>query len=293
MAMTAFYMGQATKRHGEAFIDRVDKNGTEHWVDHNCPKCGGTGYLNGYEHVDGARCWKCGATGHFTHTWTVMTPEYAAKLAAKRDERTRKKNLAGRAEFLEHEGFNVDGVTFVVIGNTFAIKDELKAAGAKFNYVLGWHFADKPEAYASVELTVTECFWENDVAALHWNGTAEIQELIKSRTPHEASASEYLGEVGKKLTIAATLKKSFSFENTFGYQTTTTYIHNFEDAEGNVIIWKTTNSLIEYTCPEDKPGHYEAHPFTTGVLAGTVKEHSEYKGIKQTVLTRCKVQVTS
>lgn len=290
MAMTAFYMGQATKRHGAPFIDRVDKNGTEHWVDHNCPKCGGTGYLHGYEHVDGARCWKCGATGHFTHTWTVMTPEYAAKLAAKRDERTRKKNLAGRAEFLEHEGFNADGVTFVVIGNTFAVKDELKAAGAKFNYVLGWHFADKPENLGTIEMTSADCFWENTVAELHWNATCDIQELIKERTPHDdTSSSEYLGEVGKKLSITVTLKKSFSFENTFGYHTATTYIHNFEDADGNAIIWKTTNSLIDYTYPEDKPGHCEAHPFTTGTLTGTVKEHSEYKGVKQTVLTRCKV----
>lgn len=290
MAMTAFYMGQAVKKHGEAFIDHVDKNGTEHWIDHNCPKCGGTGYLNGYEHVDGARCWKCGATGHFTHTWTVMTPEYAAKLAAKRDERARKKNLAGRAEFLEREGFNADGVTFVVIGKTFDMKDELKAASSKFSYALGWHFASKPENLVTIEMTVADCFWENAVAALHWNDTCDIKALIKARTPHDdTSASEYLGEVGKKIAVAVTLKKSFSFENTFGYQTSTSYIHNFEDAAGNVIIWKTTNSLIEETYPEDKPGHYEAHPFTTGTLTGTVKEHSEYRGVKQTVLTRCKV----
>lgn len=286
MAMTAFYMGASVskRRHGEAYIERVDRNGTEHWLDLNCPKCGGSGYLPGYEFIDGARCWKCRATGYHPHRWLVHTPEYAAKLEAKRVAKARAKNLTERADFLEREGFGPDGKTFVVVGKTFDIKDELKEAGAKFNYVLNWHFPVKPEAYTTVELTVEECFWENDLAALHWND--DLQELIKERTPREPSGSEYLGEVGKRLTVNVTLKKSFSFENTFGYQTSTTYIHSFEDGVGNVIIWKTANSLTEY---EYGPGTYTPHALVSCDLTGTVKEHSEYRGVKQTILTRCKL----
>lgn len=287
MAMTAFYMGTGVskRKHGEAHIERVDRNGTEHWLDLNCPKCGGSGYLPGYEHSDGARCWKCGATGYHPHRWTVHTPEYAEKLAAKRNAKAKAKNLAGRAEFLEREGFGPDGKTFVVIGKTFDIKDELKAAGAKFNYVLNWHFPEKPEDYTTVELTLEDCFWENAVGALNWNDG--LQELIKERTPREPSASDYLGEIGKRLTVAATLKKSFSFESDYGsFYPTTTYIHNFEDESGNVIIWKTTKNLTEYTHGD---GTYKAHELISCELTGTVKEHSEYRGTKQTILTRCKI----
>ncbi len=289
MAMTAFYMGAgASKRkHGEAHIERVDKNGTEHWLDHNCPKCGGSGYLPGYEFIDGARCWKCGATGYHPHRWTKQTPEYAAKLAAKRDERARKKNLEGRADFLEKEGFNSEGKTFVVAGNTFDIKDEFKAAGAKYCAPLGWHFAEKPENLITIEMSVEECFWENNIATLNWNETYDIQEIIKARTPREPSISEYLGKIGERITVRVALKKSFSFENDYGYRPTTSYIHNFEDEAGNVIIWKTTKSLNEYTY---SAGGYTVHELIKCDLTGTVKEHSEYKGIKQTILTRCKIE---
>ena len=284
MAMTAFYMGASVSkhRHGEPHIERVDKKGTEHWIDHNCPKCGGSGYLHGYEHIDGARCWKCGATGYFPHRWQVHTPEYAEKLQARRVARTRAKNLAQRAGFLEREGFAPDGKTFVVVGNTFDIKDELKAAGAKFCYNIGWHFPVKPDAYTTIELTAEDCFTEDTFAALNWNAVVDMQALIETRTPREPSGSEYLGEVGKRLKVAVTLKKSFSFENDFG----TTYIHNFEDDAGNVIIWKTANSLTEYAYGS---GTYTPHELKSCDLTGTVKEHSEYKGIWQTVLTRCKV----
>jgi hypothetical protein len=109
------------------------------------------------------------------------------------------------------------------------------------------------------------------------NKPEDIQALIKERTPCEPSGSEYLGEVGKRLTLTVTLKKSFSFENNYGYYPTTSYIRNFEDDAGNVIIWKTTSFLREGE---------------TFKLTGTVKEHSEYRDTKQTVLTRCKAENT-
>jgi hypothetical protein len=72
--------------------------------------------------------------------------------------------------------------------------------------------------------------------------------------------------------VSVTLKRSFSFENDFGIA----YIYNFEDAAGNVIIWKTSKNL-------------NGHELVSYELTGTVKKHGEYKGVKQTILTRCKV----
>jgi hypothetical protein len=110
----------------------------------------------------------------------------------------------------------------------------------KYCVQLGWHFTEKPENYPTIELTIIDCFYENPLADLYWNAVCDIQDLIKALTPYAPSASKYISEVGKRITIAVTLKKSFSFDGAFG----TSYIHNFEDENRNVIIWKTTNSLI-------------------------------------------------
>lgn len=55
------------------------------------------------------------------------------------------------------------------------------------------------------------------------------------------------------------------------------HIHTFKDSDGNKVIWKTTKAL-GLECGEPVQ------------ITGRVKEHSEYKDEKQTVLTRCKVE---
>ena len=45
---------------------------------------------------------------------------------------------------------------------------------------------------------------------------------------------------------------------------------------GNTVVWKTTKNL-------------DLEPDKEYVIKGTVKELSEYRGDKQTVLTRCKI----
>lgn len=61
-----------------------------------------------------------------------------------------------------------------------------------------------------------------------------------------------------------------------GYGMTTMFAHTFKDADGNVFTWKTQKGIaLERGAAVN--------------LSGTVKEHTEYKGERQTVLTRCKV----
>ena len=74
---------------------KVDKNGTKYWFDPACPRCGGAGYIPGYEHVEGGICFMCEGSGEGKgRTWKEYTPEYAAKLEAKRIEKA-KKNAPG------------------------------------------------------------------------------------------------------------------------------------------------------------------------------------------------------
>lgn len=110
--------------------------------------------------------------------------------------------------------------------------------------------------------------------------------------------SEYIGEAGKRLTLRLTLKNEYTYTDyAFSYYGTEKYIYTFEDADGNVFVWKT-GSLLGYdyeVTVETKKGTRSDIRFD-GVRKGdsaeikaTVKDHSEYKGTKQTVLTRVKV----
>lgn len=84
--------------------------------------------------------------------------------------------------------------------------------------------------------------------------------------------SEYVGVIGKRTTFRdLKLLRVLSFDGAWG----TRFLHRFQDPEGNVLIWWTTKAL-------------EADRVYFG--KATVKDHEEYKGVKQTTLTRCKFE---
>lgn len=83
---------------------------------------------------------------------------------------------------------------------------------------------------------------------------------------------EYAHVEGEKVTVDVCLTRVSGFASRFGY----TNVYTFEDKNHNLLVWKTG------TCLDLEVG---AH--TT--LTGTIKEHSEYRDTKQTVLTRCKL----
>ena len=63
--------------------------------------------------------------------------------------------------------------------------------------------------------------------------------------------SEYIGTVGQKVSAEVTLINEFEYTNP--YYRTTTYTYIMKDAEGNVLIWKTTSTLLfEYV---NEKGH--------------------------------------
>lgn len=106
----------------------------------------------------------------------------------------------------------------------------------------------------------------------------------------------YIGEIDKRLTVKAVYKKSFEYvDYKFSYYGTTHFIHTFEDAEGNVIVWKSTNTVFEINDGKENPNRKgDTEVITKGStveLTGTVKDHSTYKDTEQTVVTRCKFKM--
>lgn len=99
------------------------------------------------------------------------------------------------------------------------------------------------------------------------------KELEKDKEKELIKESEYQGTVGDREVFELTYDNVFSFDGYYGTQ----FIYLFKDNEGNIYKWKTSKALYDI----DKNDNLK--------LKGTIKEHEEYRGNKQTVLTRCKV----
>ena len=90
--------------------------------------------------------------------------------------------------------------------------------------------------------------------------------------------SEYIGTIGERKKLIVTLMNCYPYYTNFGDN----YIYTMCDADGNVLVWKTIKMLSV------TPGTDVIKKGDLLEITGTIKEHSEYKGVKQTHLTRCK-----
>lgn len=271
---------------------RTDKNGTEIYHDYTCPRCGGAGGADNWIYT-GWTCYSCGGTGKADkpRVFKKYTPEYQAKLDAMRARRAEKarakrvEELKNKLpEMLKAEGFNADGKVYLVTGDSYSIKEELKQAGARWiQRLYSWTFTELSTEYPSVEISWEEVIEPNyEEGYLGWKDI-DVAELIKSKLPKEEMVvSEHVGEIGKRLELEATLDNWFSFEvpSYSGWGTTTKVLYKFRDTAGNILVWATTGyGLDENIGKGDKV-----------ILRGTVAKHSEYKGDKQTELKRCNVK---
>lgn len=280
---------------------RVDKNGTKVFEDWRCSRCGGAGGADKWA-LTGWTCFECGGSGlrNKPVIFKEYTPEHQAKLDAQRAKRQalrqakweaeqREKAQELNAKFFSREGFDQDGNIWCILGDTYSIKDELKEAGCKFDYSLGWHCDHELEGYATIKLTASQICNKNENGVfISWKNE-ELSQLISEaqRKQEEMTApmnSEYVGNVGDKIEMPVTFWKMSTYKvKAFGgyYNRDepameTKYIYSFIDASGNCLIWNTT-SFNELTAGDKL------------ILKGTIKGHKEYKGIKQTELQRCKI----
>lgn len=101
----------------------------------------------------------------------------------------------------------------------------------------------------------------------------------KKKKDAEAEKSGWVGEVGKRVSFAtAEVTCVTSWETMYGV----TSIYKIVDESGNVFTWKTSSDIS---------GYWEGKKWMEVVkITGTVKEHKEYRGVKQTELTRCRVE---
>lgn len=90
-------------------------------------------------------------------------------------------------------------------------------------------------------------------------------------TAAAAKVSKHVGNVGDRIEFVAKKTECVtSWETMYGH----TFLYKFTDESGNVYVWFASGAIRE----------------RNGItVRGTVKKHDERDGVKQTVLTRCKV----
>ena len=96
----------------EAKLIKIDRNGSKHYEGAIiCDRCNGRGWFaigscNGQlvpSHVDDAVCWKCHGAGKVKGKWIERSPEYQAKLEAKRQAKWAAEQAKRDAECAERE----------------------------------------------------------------------------------------------------------------------------------------------------------------------------------------------
>ena len=84
-----------------ATLIKIDKNGSKHYEGMiPCDRCGGGGGSDHWKYT-GWTCYKCGGTGKIASKWIERTPEYQAKLDARRAKKQAERMAElerGRAE---------------------------------------------------------------------------------------------------------------------------------------------------------------------------------------------------
>ena len=97
--------------------------------------------------------------------------------------------------------------------------------------------------------------------------------VVKAAGEREISdaASDFVGTVKDRITFDAEVTGVYSFDTAFG----TTMIVRMTDSDDNIFVWFATSY------PDLERGDHVT-------ITGTIKGHDEYRGAKQTVLSRCK-----
>ena len=116
-------------------------------------------------------------------------------------------------------------------------------------------------------------------------GRIAEKKIRDEQNQKEAASSGFVGEVGKRIIISniETIQAITSWGVSYGYnQYSETIRYKITDKLGNVYMWDSSTGI-----------HLDAQLDGTYrevvSITGTIKKHDEFRGVKQTWLTRCKV----
>lgn len=284
------------ERVGKPFSN--DKNNLCTKVKQKCDRCTNGVYAVGVEngHIKphpayNGVCLKCNGVGYIVKTVRLYTEkefnslEKAKERAAERrleeaekvEQEKRAKAGEVKANWLLENGFNETGVTYVYIADdSYNRKDELKAAGWRYHALIGWHIGEVNVPHNEEDIYILDA----DTAAefnMYGDGNWKysVKDIIaEAKASSKAqSRSEWVGLEKEKITdLPVVLKKVSGYQTRFGWSNIYTFMNG-----DNIIVWFTSSNP-----------HLEVEQ--SYLLSATIKTHSEFRGKKQTIITRAKAK---
>lgn len=202
----------------------------------------------------------------------------AKKILDEEMERVLHENaLETKTDWLRKNKFDNDQNTYIVTGDTYPIRAQLKADGFIYNAILKWH-RSYPDGYENKVIKVNVA----EVASFaSWGvGTyyPEAQSYIETKLAEAAfgSSQDWIAAPGDKISnTLVTLISRSSFINKWGKNT---FIYNFKDKD-NYRYTYFTNKIL----PQDINETFIIH-------SAVVKEQSNYKGIKSVTISNMKIK---
>ena len=169
-------------------------------------------------------------------------------------------------------GFGEAGYIWIFKGDTYSVVDWFRASPCRYTKIWGWYLPSDiempdpiPAGIEPIKLEWSEVSLDDQLIPEN-----DIQKIVDEKL-YDAGTSQWLGEVGQRISITVLCKRAYCSMNAYGDST----IHTFESEDGNIFVWMTNAKTLT-------EGHWYE-------LTGTIKEHSTYKNIKQNILTRCRV----
>lgn len=272
---------------------REDRNGTKFYeAVEDCINCGGKGEIPYYYYHCQGVCFACNGSGIHNVKYKVYTDEHADKIEqnrAKRAEQKRQKAIAEaeerNKEYICSLGFNSDGIGYLTLGKTFTIKDELKALGGKWRNRSYWILPTDTDLCETIRLDSKDMIADvcyNNLGQLIDLDWTPMYDAIEKWETAQNEKTKFVGNVGDKIELKVKyVGHGAWFETQFG-----SMAHfNFEDEEGNIYDW-CTSGFPHIGKHSDSQNLCDEGEFYS--MKATIKNHNEYNGRKQTVITRPK-----
>ena len=202
----------------------------------------------------------------YTHVYTAREVLAAAVACINQRGYIRSGNINSTRDQIVHALDARDGIAYT---HADTIQADVLAA-----YLTTYDGVDDILCNARVMIESDICK-PSQVGRLAYVPIAIAREVERARKAAERASADavsiHVGEVGERLTINITdCALLTSWANDYG----TTYLYKMHDAAGNVYIW-FASSRFDHSAP--------------CAIKATVKAHDERDGVKQTVLTRCKI----
>lgn len=250
-------------------------------VKRKCPKCGGSGVYKSL-----GTCYTCHGTGYLIEETRLFTKEEIEEYKLQKEQNAQNKAAFERTQeqeakvkWLIRNGFTENGYTYIIMGDSYSIKERLKSLGYKYSNYIKWHAPFLYEGNSDIvtkKINVDDYYiWAPGQKAyiITTEGEEKFKKLYSAAVQ---SNTEWYGNIGEKFSrLKVTLTQTRAKQTDWGK----TVSYFFKDEENHLLVWNTQ------TVPIIPQGNF--------YLTATIKSHylNKKNNEKITYIQRAKIDV--